>query len=66
MAFALNVRLSGPRMYQGGISEEPWLNAEGVLPGVKELERGLGLYVVAVLLATLLLLVMSLPLVLLA
>ena len=29
MAGALGVRLSGPRQYEGGMSDEPWVNENG-------------------------------------
>lgn len=44
MAGALGVRLSGPRSYGGGISDEPWLNAGASEVKVGDLKRGLGLY----------------------
>lgn len=48
MAFALGVRLSGPRVYHHEISHEPWLNPEGRSPGVDELQQGLLLYAQAI------------------
>ncbi|ASJ71822.1 adenosylcobinamide-phosphate synthase CbiB [Granulosicoccus antarcticus] len=47
MAFALKIKLSGPRVYEEGISEEPWLNAEGASPGAPELHQGLLVYAYA-------------------
>jgi adenosylcobinamide-phosphate synthase len=44
MAGALGVRLSGPRIYDGQISSEPWVNAGAPDPGPIELGRGLNLY----------------------
>ncbi|MFT4727077.1 MAG: adenosylcobinamide-phosphate synthase [Granulosicoccus sp.] len=48
MAFALGVKLSGPRQYATGLSNEPWLNEAGNPPGVKELGLGLRLYSYAI------------------
>ncbi|MGI9478165.1 MAG: adenosylcobinamide-phosphate synthase CbiB [Hyphomicrobiaceae bacterium] len=50
MAGALGVRLSGPRAYAGGASNEPWLNAEARDADVADLDRGLALFVRAMLL----------------
>ncbi len=47
MAFALGVRLSGPRIYAEGMSEEPWLNADGASAGAAELQHGLIVYAYA-------------------
>lgn len=44
MAGALNLRLSGPRIYGAHIAEEPWLNAAAPDPVPQDLERGLALY----------------------
>ena len=44
MAGALNVRLSGPRVYGTHISEEPWLNPKAPDPTPGDLARGLSLY----------------------
>ncbi|WP_347266873.1 adenosylcobinamide-phosphate synthase CbiB [Paracoccus sp. (in: a-proteobacteria)] len=44
MAGALDVRLSGPRSYQGTLSPEPWLNGAARDPGAADLQRGLRLY----------------------
>ena len=44
MAGALGVRLSGPRRYQGHISDDPWLNPEARDPGSSDVFRGLKLY----------------------
>lgn len=44
MAFALGISLSGPRVYDEGISEEPWLNPDGASPGAAELQQGLVIY----------------------
>ena len=44
MAGALGVRLSGPRHYQGGVADEPWLNGEARDPRPDDVEHGLTLY----------------------
>lgn len=44
MAGALGVRLSGPRTYDGVVSDEPWLNPAAPDPAPADLARGLGLY----------------------
>ena len=44
MAGALNVRLSGPRVYGEEIADEPWLNAEGTEADATTLRRALTLY----------------------
>ena len=44
MAGGLNVRLSGPRSYGGGVLREPWVNADGKDPDVSKLAAGLTLY----------------------
>ncbi|MBQ0764924.1 MAG: cobalamin biosynthesis protein CobD [Sulfitobacter litoralis] len=44
MAGALDVRLSGPRVYGSEIADEPWLNAEGQEADATGLRRGLALY----------------------
>lgn len=48
MAGALGVRLSGPRVYQDRIADEPWLNAQGSGGSVADLRRGLRIYWLAV------------------
>jgi len=45
MAGALNVRLSGPRIYGDRLSNEPWLNASGSDADAFALTRGVALYV---------------------
>lgn len=55
MAGALGIRLSGPRDYQGSLSEDQWLNAAARDPGHADIARGLSLYVRAMLLAFVLL-----------
>ncbi|MDO5705441.1 MAG: adenosylcobinamide-phosphate synthase CbiB [Paracoccus sp. (in: a-proteobacteria)] len=44
MAGALNVRLSGPRVYADRISEEPWLNRTAPDPDAESLWQGLRIY----------------------
>lgn len=48
MAGALNIRLSGPRVYHDHIAEEPWLNATAPDPKPEDVAKGLGLYLRAV------------------
>jgi adenosylcobinamide-phosphate synthase len=52
MAGALGVRLSGPRIYQGSIADEPWLNEGGRDPLAADIREGLKLYRRAMLLLT--------------
>lgn len=56
MAGALNVRLSGPRRYNGELHTEPWLNADGKDPDTASIWQGLRLYRRALCLAALILL----------
>lgn len=51
MARALNVRLSGPRLYQGQSSDEPWVNPDAPNPTTNDLHRALTLMVRACALA---------------
>ncbi len=44
MAYLLNVRLSGPRVYGGQLIQEPWINAQGDGPDVRALEVAMRLY----------------------
>jgi adenosylcobinamide-phosphate synthase len=44
MAGALGIRLSGPRIYAGRLSQEPWLNGEAPDPSAADLKRALALY----------------------
>ena len=44
MAGALGIRLSGPRIYEGHLSQEPWLNGEAPDPSAEDLNRALALY----------------------
>ena len=43
-AAALNVRLSGPRNYEGALSDDEWLHEEGEDPSSKDIFLGLKLY----------------------
>ena len=45
MAGALGVRLSGPRIYHGHMSDEPWLNGAARDPLAADLAGGLAIYV---------------------
>lgn len=45
LAGALDVRLSGPRVYDGELSQEPWVNEAGRDADAEQLVLGLGLYV---------------------
>ncbi|OIQ70894.1 cobalamin biosynthesis protein CbiB [mine drainage metagenome] len=44
MAGALGVRLSGPRIYAGQLTQEPWVNGACTDPTPGDLQRGLALY----------------------
>jgi len=44
LAGALNIRLSGPRVYHDHIADEPWLNAAAPDPSPNDIARGLSLY----------------------
>ena len=44
MAAALDCRLSGPRVYQDRVAEEPWLNPDSPDPLAADLRRALALY----------------------
>lgn len=44
MAGALNIRLSGPRVYHDHIADEPWLNGDAPDPSPADLSRGLAIY----------------------
>lgn len=50
MAGALGIRLSGPRVYDGKIAQERWVNEHGVDPNSVDLQRGLALYLRAMIL----------------
>jgi adenosylcobinamide-phosphate synthase len=53
MAGAIGIRLSGPRIYEGQLSQEPWLNGEAPDPTATDLNRALALYRRAMLLLAL-------------
>ncbi|MGP9791613.1 adenosylcobinamide-phosphate synthase CbiB [Roseinatronobacter sp. NSM] len=44
MAGALGVRLSGPRIYDGAQTQDPWVNGACPDPSAADLRRGLALY----------------------
>ena len=44
MAGALDIRLSGPRVYADGVAKEPWVNGEAADPGPADIDRGLSLF----------------------
>jgi adenosylcobinamide-phosphate synthase len=48
LAGALNIRLSGPRVYHDHVADEPWLNKAAPDPAPQDVARGLGLYLRAV------------------
>ena len=60
MAGALGIRLSGPRSYDGNVTEEPWLNAGARDPSADDIDNALNLYRRATLLFAVLLLVLAL------
>ena len=49
LAGALGIRLSGPRVYDGEVTQEPWVNFTGRDPSVAEMQQGLRLFVLAIL-----------------
>lgn len=55
LAGALNIRLSGPRIYENHIAHEPWLNAAAPDPTAQTIWDGLHLYLRALGLAAILL-----------
>ena len=60
MAGALGVRLSGPRVYDGVPTDDPWLNPVAGDPRPEEIARGLTLFRRAVALFGLLLAIAAL------
>ena len=50
MAGALDVRLSGPRTYAGAVGDEPWLNGSSRDPEPRDVQRGIWLYLRALVL----------------
>jgi len=59
MAGALGVRLSGPRIYHGSITNEPWLNEGARDPRAADIGEGLAIYRRAMLLLAGLLAILS-------
>ena len=59
MAGALGVRLSGPRIYHGSVSNEPWLNEGARGPGPADIQQGLKLYRRAMLLLAAVLIILA-------
>jgi adenosylcobinamide-phosphate synthase len=59
LAGALQIRLSGPRIYGDRVAEEPWVNAEAADPGAEDIRRGLLLYRRAMLLMALMLVALA-------
>ena len=60
MAAGLGVRLSGPRVYDGHVADEPWVNAGTPDPTAGDLQRGLALYLRAMFVLAAALLVLAL------
>ena len=59
MAGALGVRLSGPRIYDGSMAEEPWLNGQARDPRAADIDQGLKVYRRAMMLFAGLLLILA-------
>lgn len=59
MAGALGIRLSGPRIYHGRITDEPWLNAAARDPSATDIMAALALYRRAMLLLAALLAILA-------
>jgi adenosylcobinamide-phosphate synthase len=59
LAGALDVRLSGPRVYDNLMSDEPWVNAGAPDPGALDVARGLEVYLKAMALLAAILLGLS-------
>lgn len=55
LAGALDIRLSGPRVYENHIAHEPWLNAGAQDPAAETISAGLSLYLRVVFMAGLML-----------
>jgi len=60
MAGALNLRLSGPRIYDNHVNNEPWLNEGGRPAQAQDIARGLALFVRAMGIMTCLLILLAL------
>jgi len=56
MAYALRIRLSGPRTYNDKVTDEPWINEQSPLPQSRDLDRSLQIYARSLLLTLILLL----------
>ncbi len=59
MAGALGIRLSGPRVYNGQVHPERWVNSAGIDPISADLARALSLYIRAMALTTTLILILA-------
>ena len=59
MAGALGIRLSGPRVYDGQVSHEHWVNALGSDPTAMDVGRGLDLYIKAMAVLAVVLLILA-------
>jgi adenosylcobinamide-phosphate synthase len=59
MAGALGVRLCGPRVYEGELADEPWLNAAARDPAAADITRALEAYVGAMFALTVVLAVLA-------
>lgn len=57
MAGALDIRLSGPRIYNNKTNDEPWLNEKAQDPSPSHLQQALSLYINAMIFAAILLLI---------
>ena len=62
LAGALDIRLSGPRIYDGRPTDEPWVNGESADPDHNSIQDGLTLYVGAMILIWLAMLAIALVL----
>lgn len=59
LAVSLGVRLSGPRLYDGQLNNEPWINGRSPDPDAASVQSGLELYIQAMLLAALILAIIA-------
>ena len=60
LAGALDVRLSGPRVYDGEVTQEPWVNDGAPDPTPQDLQRGLMVYLRVVVLLAAVMIVLAL------
>lgn len=60
MAAGLGVRLSGPRAYDGGMADEPWINGDARDPDAADITRALATYRQAMLAAGVILAMLAL------